>query len=242
MPRSGTTLVDRILSSHSEVQSAGELGHFATALHRAGKVRAQSLEESIALLDRAFDRWEEVGRTYIASTRPVTGRTPRFVDKLPHNFLYAGFIAQSLPNAKLVCVRRNPMDTCLSNFRQLFAPESPYHRYSYDLLDTGKYFLRFERLMRRWHQLFPGRILEVSYEDLVDSQESVTRDLLGFCGLEWEGACMAFQDNEAPVPTASAVQVRSGMNRSSVARWKRYESELVELRRLLANGGIQIRD
>jgi tetratricopeptide (TPR) repeat protein len=242
MPRTGTTLVDRILSSHSEVQSAGELGHFASALHRVGKVRARTLTESITNLGRDFDDWRELGRSYIESTRPVTGAAPHFIDKLPHNFLYAGFIARALPNAKLICVRRNPMDTCLSNFRQLFAPESAYHRYSYDMLDTGKYFVRFDRLMQRWQQLFPERILEVSYEQLVESQESVTRQLLDFCGLKWEDACMHFQSNEGPVPTASAVQVRSALNRSSLARWKQYEPELRELREFLEESGIRIHD
>lgn len=242
MPRTGTTLVDRILSSHSMVQSAGELGHFASALQRVGQVRARSLEESIARLDPGFEDWEGVGRTYIESTRPVTGHAPHFVDKLPHNFLYVGFIARALPKAKLICVRRNPMDTCLSNFRQLFSPESAYHRYSYDLLDTGKYFARFDHLMQRWQKLFPGRILEVSYEQLVESQELLTRQLLDFCGLKWEDACMHFESNESPVPTASAVQVRSAMNRSSLARWKQYEPELRELRELLERSGVRTAD
>ncbi len=240
MPRSGTTLTDRILSSHSAVQSAGELGHFAAALLRAGGRPVRSLAETITNLDPAFQEWTALGRAYVDSTRPITGQARHFVDKLPHNFLYAGFIACALPNAKLICLRRDPMDTCLSNFRQLFAPESPYHGYSFDLLDTGRYYLRYERLMKRWQELFPGRMLEISYEHLVESQEAVTRSMLEFCGLPWEDACLSFQDNVAPAPTASAVQVRSAMNRLSVQRWKRYETQLSDLRRLLEDGGVQI--
>src|SRR3546814_10526524 len=115
------------------------------------------------------------------SARPDTGRTPRFVDKLPHNFLYAGFIARALPRAKIVCLRRDPMDTCLSNFRQLFALDSPYYDYSFDLLDTGRYYLQFDRLMEHWQQALPGRILEIGYESIVDALEGSVRQLLEFC-------------------------------------------------------------
>lgn len=236
MPRTGTTLVDRVLSAHSQVQSAGELGHFASALLRmAGPAR--SLAEALSKLDPTSIDWNVIGRTYVESTRPITGHKPHFVDKLPHNFLYAGFIAMALPNAKLVCLRRDPVDTCLSNFRQLFSPDSEYHGYSFDLLDTGRHYLRFDRLMRRWQELFPGRIFELHYERLVEAQEATTRELLAFCGLAWEPACLAFQQTRGAVPTASAAQVRSAMNDSSMHRWKHYEPHLGALRRLLEDGG-----
>ncbi len=240
MPRTGTTLVDRILSSHSRVHSAGELGHFAVALQRVAGRPARTLAEIIGNLPTDFDAWSALGRAYVESTRPGTGHTPHFVDKLPHNFLYAGFIATALPNARLVCLRRNPMDTCLSNFRQLFALESPNHDYSYDLLDTGRYFLLFDRLMRFWQSKFPGRILEIDYEALVSSQEDTTRRLLAFCDLSWDEACVRFEQNAAPVATASALQVRSGMNRESMQRWKRYEPQLHDLRQLLESAGVVV--
>jgi Flp pilus assembly protein TadD len=243
MPRSGTTLTDRILSAHGQVHSAGELANFGIALQRATGRPARGLLDTVASLDPAFDGWEALGRAYVESTRPSgTGSTPRFVDKLPHNFLYAGFIARALPKARIVCLRRDPMDTCLSNFRQLFAPDLPNYAYSLDLLDTGRYYLLFDRLMAFWRQLMPGRILELRYEDLVDDQEGRTRELLAFCGLPWDEACLRFEDNEAPVATASAVQVRSGMNRGSVQRWKRYGDRLDELRALLAEGGVRVDD
>lgn len=240
MPRTGTTLVDRILSAHGEVYSAGELGDFGIMLQRMGGKPSPSLRSAIANLGPRFSAWAQLGKGYLDSTRPGTGHTPRFVDKLPHNFLYAGFIARALPNARLICLRRNPMDTCLSNFRQLFALESPNYDYSCDLLDTGRYYLQFDRLLKYWQRCMPGRILEVDYEQLVESQEATTRQLLAFCDLSWDETCLRFEDNEAPVSTASAVQVRSAMNRSSMQRWKRYEAQLGELRQLLEEGGVRI--
>lgn len=242
MPRTGTTLVDRILSSHPQVHSAGELRNFLVALHRLaangpGFVQDPTLPARMASID-----WKGIGEAYVSSTRPGTGHSTHFVDKMPHNFLFAGFIALALPRARILCLRRNPMDTCLSNFRQVFSQESRYFDYSYDLMDTARYFMLFDRLVAHWKRVFPGRILEVEYEALVESQEDSTRGILDFCGLPWEDACLRFEDNVAAVSTASAVQVRSGMNRDSLQRWKRYGDRLDPLRRLLEDGGIEIRD
>ena len=240
MPRSGTTLVDRILGCHPHVQSAGELENFSVALKRAsGSTTAALLDPDTVALAAGIDM-TALGQAYLDSTRPSTGQRAHFVDKLPHNFLYAGWIAQALPNAKLICVRRDPMDTCLGNFRQLFAQTSPYYDYSFDLLDTGRYYLAFDRLMAHWQRVFPGRILEVHYEQLVEAQEAQTRTLLAFCGLPWDPACLRFERNEAPVSTASAVQVRSPMYRSALQRWRRFEAQTLELRQLLEAGGIRI--
>jgi hypothetical protein len=184
--------------------------------------------------------WRQVGADYIASTRPATGHTPRFVDKLPHNFLFVGFIARALPNARIVCVRRDPVDTCLSNFRQLFEPDSPHFGYSFDLLDTGRYYLLFDRLMKHWMRVVPGRVFEVSYENLIGSQESTTRDLLEFCGLPWHEACLHFEQNAAPVGTLSATQVRMPIYRSAVGRWKRYASQLKPLLDLLGSADVEV--
>lgn len=233
MPRTGTTLVERILSSHSQVYSAGELQNFGLIVKRASGTRSprvldvETLERAVKVDPRAL------GEAYIASTRPATGQKPRFVDKMPLNFLYAGFIARALPQASIVCLRRDALDTCLSNFRQLFAVNYSYYNYAYDLLDTGRYYQQFDRLMEHWRRALPGRVLEVRYEDLVADQENQTRRLLEFCGLPWEDACLAFERNAAPVATASAVQVRQPLYDSSVGRWRKYEAQLGELRRLL---------
>lgn len=240
MPRSGTTLVERILSCHPQVHSAGELENFPLMVKRASGSATPALTDTDTLHRSCRLDWAQLGREYIEGTRTLTGGKPRFVDKLPHNFLYAGHIARALPNASIVCLRRGAMDTCLGNFRQLFSLASPYYDYSFDLLDTGRYYLLFDRLMRHWERTMPGRILQIDYEDLVDNQEAVTRRLLAHCGLSWDEACLRFQDNASPVSTASAVQVRSPMFRSSLQRWKRYEAQLGPLRALLEAGGIKI--
>jgi Flp pilus assembly protein TadD len=237
MPRSGTTLVERILSSHPQVHSAGELRNFLVALHRHVGSPQFLMDPDLPRRMETLD-WTALGAEYLDSTRPGTGHTLHFVDKLPHNFLYAGFIARALPKARIVCLRRDPVDTCLSNFRQVFALESPHYDYSFDLLDTGRYYVLFDRLIAHWKHVLPGRIHELSYEALVEHQEDKTRELLAFCGLSWDEACLQFERNTAPVATASAVQVRSAMYRSAMKRWKRYEPQLAPLLQLLADAGI----
>ena len=242
MPRTGTTLIERIISSHPDVYSAGELQNFGVALKRASGSRTPPMID-LDTIERSHTLdWGRLGGHYVESTRPGTGKRPRFIDKLPHNFLHAGFIAAALPNAKLICLRRDPMDTCLSNFRQLFALSSRNYDYSFDVLDTGRYYLLFDSLMAFWREHLPGRILEVSYEDVVENQEANTRRLLEFCELPWNDACLRFEENEAPVATASAVQVRAPMYRTAMQRWKRYEPQLAELRKLLEDAGIPITD
>ena len=240
MPRSGTTLVERILSSHSKVHSAGELQNFSVALKRASGSITSSLFDVDTLARLGNLDWRKLGEDYLSSTRPGTAAAAHFVDKLPHNFLYAGFIARALPRSRLICLRRGPMDTCLSNFRQLFALSSPYYDYSFDLLDTGRYFLLFDKLMAHWERIMPGRILWVDYESLVEDQRTNTERLLGFCGLAWEDACMEFEKNQAPVATASAVQVREPLYRSAMQRWKQYEPQMQELCRLLEDSGMKV--
>lgn len=240
MPRTGTTLVDRILSSHSHVHSAGELQTFGIQLKRMSGSRTPPMLDLDTLARARNLDWKLLGSGYIDNTRPGTGHTPHFIDKLPHNFLYLGHIARALPNAKIICLRRDPLDTCLSNFRQLFALTSPFYDYSFDILDTGRYYALFDRLMAHWQRVLPGRILEISYETLVDTQEESTRQLLDFCALPWEDACLRFEENQAPVATASATQVRTPMFRSSLQRWKHYEQELAGLRSLLEAAGISL--
>jgi tetratricopeptide (TPR) repeat protein len=238
MPRTGTTLVERIISSHPDVQSAGELQEFGVALKRMSGSRTPELLDPDTFASARHVDWKQLGASYLASTRPRTGVRPRFIDKLPHNFLYAGYIANALPNAKLVCVRRDPVDTCLSNFRQLFSQNSAYYDYSFDILDTGRYYLLFDRLVAFWQRSIPGRILEIAYEDVVSAQEASTRRLLEFCGLSWNEACLRFEENAAPVATASAVQVRAPMYRSAMQRWRHYEPQLSELLSLFDEAGI----
>lgn len=240
MPRTGTTLVERIISSHPDVQSAGELLNLPLAVKQASAVDTPDLIDLKTIVGARHPNWKSLGEAYLSGTRPLTGGKAHFVDKLPHNFLYLGWIVHALPNAKIVCLRRNPMDTCLSNFRQLFAAKAPYFDYSYDLLDTGRYYVLFHRLMAYWQLLFPDRILQVDYETLVGNQEPSTRQIVDFCQLPWNDNCLRFDKNPSPVATASAVQVRSPIYRSSVRRWKKYETELKPLRDLLEQSGIAV--
>lgn len=240
LPRTGTTLVERILSSHRDVQSAGELQNFGHAFKRLSGSRSRPVLDAGTLRLARSIQPAALGRLYLDSTRPITGAQPRFVDKMPLNFLYAGWIAAALPKARIICLRRHPLDTCLSGFRQLFAVDWSYYNYAYDLLDTGRYYLRFDRLMRFWQALVPDRILDVHYEDLVLDQEAQTRRMLAFCGLDWDEACLSFEHNNAPVSTASAAQVRQPMYRGALERWRQYEPQLAPLRALFEQHGITL--
>ena len=157
---------------------------------------------------------------------------------MPLNFLYLGHIVQALPAAKIVLLRRNPMDTCLSNFRQLFAVSFSYYNYHYDLVDTGHYFRLFDRLMRKWIGLFGERIHVVDYETLVQEPEAQVRSLLEYCGLDWDENCLNFHQNRTAVATASAMQVRQPLYSSSMARWKKYQDQLAPLKTIFDEAGI----
>lgn len=227
MPRTGTTLVDRILSSHPEVGSAGELQAMPLAVKRLAGTPSRTIIDPETIAASGTIDPVAIGDLYLAQAshhRP-DGK-PRFTDKLPANFLYLGHIARALPNARIVCLRRNPMDTVWSNYKNLFASQSAYYAYSYDLLDTAHYFARFDRLMALWEDQFPGRVLQLSYEGLVAEQEAQTRRLLEHCGLEWDDACLSFHQNRAAVATPSAAQVRRPLNADAVGKWRMYEQAL----------------
>jgi tetratricopeptide (TPR) repeat protein len=240
MPRTGTTLVERILSSHSQVHSAGELQNLGLLIKRGAATPSRRIldEETIRRgleLDPAA-----LGQAYLDSTRPGTGHTAHFIDKTPLNFLLIGFIYRALPNARIICLRRHPLDTVLSNFRQLFALQFSYYNYAYDIEDTARYFLLFNALMQFWDEELPGRILRVDYESLVADQAGESRRIIEHCGLAWEEACLNFEQNAAPVATASAAQVREPVYTRAVARWRRYADQLAPARALLEAAGVEI--
>lgn len=238
MPRTGTTLVERILSSHPCVFSAGELTNFGLVLKRAARTPSNRVLDAETLDAGARCNLAAVGAAYVESTRPRTGKTARFIDKMPLNFFYAPLIALALPNAKIICLRRNALDTCLSNYRQLFATSFSYYNYAYDLLDTGRYYAAFHALTALWREALGRSYLEVRYEDVVDDPEGQARRLLEFCELPWDPRCLSFHENAAPVATASSAQVRQPIYRSAIERWRHYERELEPLRALLADEGV----
>lgn len=241
MPRTGTTLVDRILSSHPQVGSAGELQAMPVAVKQLATTPSRLVIDPPTIAESASADPAAMGQAYMAraSHHRPQGK-PRFIDKLPANFLYIGHILSALPKARIICLRRHPLDTIWSNYKNLFATQSSYYAYSYDLMDTARYYARFDRLMALWDRLYPGRVLQLSYEQLVADQEGQTRRLLDHCGLEWDAACLSFHENKAAVATPSAAQVRRPLNADAVARWKRYEDALAPARDWLVGQGIAV--
>lgn len=219
-PRSGTTLADRILSAHPDVESLGELTDFPMALMALCRTvgNKQDLVTQSASLDM-----RSLGQAYIDRTHQrATGRR-FFIDKAPTNFLYVGLIAASLPNARIIHLNRNPLDNAFGMYKALFRMGYPY---SYDLGDLATYMLAKDRLMHHWRTVLPGRIVDVQYESIVTDQEAQTRRLLAAAGLEWDPACLDFHLNESPSATASAAQVRRPLYTSSIGRWEKYRTHL----------------
>ncbi|WP_159980488.1 MULTISPECIES: tetratricopeptide repeat-containing sulfotransferase family protein [unclassified Novosphingobium] len=240
MPRTGTTLVDRILSSHRDVEAAGELQAMPLAVKQLTGTPSRNIIDPATIAVSAGVDAAAIGAAYLARAdhHRRSGKA-RFTDKLPANFLYIGHIARALPDARIVCLRRNPMDTIWSNYKNLFASQSAYYAYSYDLMDTARYYARFDRLMAFWERILPGRVLQLSYETLVSDQEGQTRRLLEHCGLEWDEACLSFHENSAAVATPSAAQVRRPINADGVGKWRSYREALEPVRAWLQEQGIE---
>lgn len=233
LPRSGTTLVDRILSSHSQIGSRGESSSLALNLMRqAGTVasKAELIRRSIGL-DKAA-----LGDAFCAEL-PALG-CARIIDKTPANFLYLGLVAKALPNARIIHLRRDPMDVCYAMYKTLFRMAYPF---SYDLDDLARYWLAYDRLMKHWHKHLPAQqMLEVEYESLVHDPERVTRQMLAHLDMPFEPRCLAFDRNPAPSLTASAAQVRQPIYTSSVGLWRKYQTQLAPLAERLRRAGVAI--
>lgn len=223
LPRTGTTLVDRIISSHPDVTSAGELNTFAGLIKRASGTSSNLVLDPETLRASSGINLSKIGASYVQQTAALARGAGRFTDKMPLNFFYAGLIHRALPNARIIALRRGALDSCLSNYRQLFSTGFSYYNYTFDLEDTAAYYKAFDRLMIHWRKKLPAdRFTEVHYENIVYEQEEETRRLLSFCCLDWNEACLRFHENEAPVSTASSVQVRQPLYSGSIGRWKRY--------------------
>lgn len=239
MPRTGTTLVDRILSSHSEVTSAGELTDFGLCLKRLSGTQSNYVLDPETLAAAAGVPLETLGQKYMDSVQRTLNPEGRFIDKMPLNAFYSALIAAALPGARIICLRRHPADTVLSNFRQLFATSFSYYNYAYDLEDTARYYVAFSDMIDTFSARLPAdRFIEVHYESIVTNQELETRRLLDFCNLPFEQACLEFHKNAAPVATASSAQVREPLYTRSLARWKRYEESLAPALDILQDAGV----
>ena len=243
MPRTGTTLVERILTSHSEVESAGELNDFPDGLRRATGAAGGGMITPEMIERAASADMEAVGRGYMAAVKGALGFGGRFVDKLPLNAFLAPLILRALPDARVICLRRHPADAVLSNYRQDFGVSADMLDYTFDLEAAATYYAGWDRMVRRFAEALPkDRFTEVAYEDIVADLEDQVRRLLDFCGLGFEEACLHFEDNAAPVATASAAQVRQPIYASSVGRWRKYRPAIDPALKVLVEAGVMSAD
>jgi len=225
LPRSGSTLIEQILASHSQVEGTAELPDVGRIV---GRISAYSAEENYPEAARhlAAGDWYALGEEYLRRTRRHRSGLPFFTDKMPNNFPSIGLIHLMLPNAKIIDARRHPLDSCFGSFKQHFARGQAF---SYDLFEIADYYREYRAMMRHWKEVLPGRVLEVRYEDMVRDQEGQTRRLLAHCGLDFEEACLRFWETERPVRTASSEQVRLPLYESSVNHWRHFQAELAPL-------------
>lgn len=239
LPRTGTTLVERIIGNHSQVHSAGELLALRDAIGFAVDHMAPHLSSNWIDFAQALGGigGEVVAREYLARSRARRGDRPRFSDKAPANFYYCGLIFRAFPNARIIHATRHPMAACYAIYKTRF---SGGFAFSYDLGELADYYLGYRQLMDHWHRVLPGRILDVAYEDVVDAQEATTRRLLDYLELPFEQACLDFHLNPAPTSTPSSVQVRQPLYRSSVEQWRHYAEGLAPLRERLIAGGVAL--
>jgi tetratricopeptide (TPR) repeat protein len=233
MPRSGTTLLEQIISSHSAVHGAGELHDLGQAI--SDVMGANPEGDYMEWLPQAgADKLQAIGQAYVDRLKARDPGALRITDKMPGNFYYIGLIRKILPKAKIIHSLRDPVDTCFSNYSRLFSETMPF---AYDLGELGRYYRRYRALMEHWHAVLPGSVLDVKYEDLVRDQEKQSRRLIEYCGLPWEEACLDFHRNERPVKTASIAQVRKPIYTTSVARCERFGKHLDPLRAALDDKG-----
>jgi len=226
MPRSGTTLMEQILSSHTEIFGAGELKDLSDVITNMGASQDLAYMDWLMRADESV--LQAAGEAYVRRLRDINGSAKRVVDKMPGNFFFVGLIKKILPNAKIIHATRNPMDICLSNYSRLFNETMPF---AYDLGDLGRYYRNYDRLMKHWADVLPaGSFLEMKYEEIVEDVEGQAHRLIDYCGLEWQDSCLEFHKNKRLVKTASIAQVRRPIYKSSVERAQLFGKHLQPLR------------
>lgn len=222
MPRSGSTLTEQILASHTDVYAAGEL----LTLSNLIKEKCPSFPN-----DLSDDQLKDIGNAYLTELKKHVPDAKRIIDKMPGNYAFIGLISKILPGAKIIHTRRNPMDCCVSIFTRLFL--EPVH-YAYDLKELGNYYNNYQDLMDHWRDTLPQDMMtEVQYEEIVGDLENQAKDLIKFVGLDWQDAVLDFHKQKGNVTTASAAQVRKPIYKTSVERWRVYEDKLVELKEIM---------
>lgn len=237
MPRTGTTLVERILNRHPGAVSVGELPYFAGALTTAAAQRMRRSGETSGIEAALRIDYAALGRIYAEGAARAALSEGITVDKMPVNFLYCGLIKRALPNARIVHLTRDPMDTCFAVYKTLF--KQAYY-FSYDFRELAAYYGAYRRLMAHWHAVVPGKILDVRYEDLVTDPEREARRLLAWCGLPWDPAVLSAEQDVTPSTTASAAQVRGPFSAASIGKWRRFGEGLTPLRFALSEVGVEV--
>jgi len=236
-PRTGTTLIERVITSHSQVYSAGELQQFGLAVRRASRHADPKRFSKELFIAAATVNPAEIGNMYLRSTTKLRDKSPFFVDKLPVNYLNIPLILAALPKAKIIHLVRGPMDACFASFKQLFADA---YLHSYDQSEMARHHARYRDLMAHFRQEFPGRIVDISYEDTARDLEPNARKLINALKLDWEDACLNFHESSSGVATASSVQVREPAHTRSIGRWRRYETELLPMMGELTRLGVPL--
>lgn len=226
LPRSGSTLIEQIIASHSLVEGTHEL-HELTMAMQSTRDRfniTKRFPEALSFFND--EQWELLGNEYLSNTEKYRTDKLFFIDKNPNNFTYIGAIKKAIPNAKIINARRHPLDSCYGSFKQLFASGQPF---SYDLVELGEYYMEYQRIMEYWHKVCPNFILDVNYEEVVADLDTQVKRILDFCGLPFEEGCLRFHETERAVKTASSEQVRKPIYSSSVNLWRNYEHKLGDL-------------
>ena len=224
LPRSGSTLIEQILASHSQVEGTSELPILGNLAQSIGQHRNDGVQYPKAVLDLRNKDWLAYGQQYIdEAQRHRTTSKPFFTDKLPNNFPLIGLLSIILPNAKVINARRHPFDSCLGAYKQLF---SKGQNFTYDMLDLAHYYQQYDAMIKHWHQVLPGKILDVHYEQTVDDLDTQVRRILDFCELPFEQSCIDFHQTERAVKTASSEQVRQPIYKGALGTWRRYEQFL----------------
>jgi LPS sulfotransferase NodH len=231
MPRSGSTLIEQILGSHSSLEGVGELPYVLMLTSSMIANKPDNLHYTEIMQQLSSHEITALGRSYLyhASTH-CADETMFFTDKMPENFSHVGFIRSILPHAKIIDARREPMATCVANYRQLFAQGKTQ---TYDLNELGEYYLQYIDMMAHWDAVLPGEVLRVQYEEVVADLEGQVRRILDFCGLPFEQGCVEYHKSDRPVNTASSEQVREPIYTSAVEFWRNFDPYLEELREVL---------
>ena len=232
LPRSGSTLLEQILASHSLVDGTMELPNILTLAQtlRRGERISNTKHYPGVLRNLDPSQLSEFGQKFIEDTRIHRGSAPFFIDKMPNNFRHIGLINLILPNAKIIDARRHPMGCCFSGFKQLFAEGQDF---TYGLEEIGTYYKDYVELMDHWDKVLPGKVLRVQYEDVVEDLDTQVRRILDYCGLDFEDSCISFHETERSVRTPSSEQVRQPIYQSGVDQWKNFEANLEPLKTAL---------